>query len=510
MSKNAFTPRVAIIGAGLGGTAMAVYLDRAGIRDFTVFEKSGGPGGVWWNNTYPGAEVDTPSHMYSFSFSRYPWSGTHASQEELQQYIEDTIDDFGIRDRIRFNTVVATATWDDVRSQYLVTLANGEEQWFDFVVSATGLLSIPMIPSQIDLTRFTGKVFHTSCWDHTYDFGGAKVAVVGTGSTSVQIVPALAEMADHLYVFQREPGWILPKKSRIFTEEDRSRTAVPWRYRIERAKAYTLRHRSRGPAAFREGTKSNLAGRDECLAFIEQELADRPDLKELLTPKYPFGGKRAVQAKPDYYRALKRPNVTLVPKAVRGAHGRVVETVDGAEFEVDAIILATGFRTTDFLSSFTLTGREGTPQEYWQGEPAAYLGITVPTFPNFFMMYGPNTNGMGLMFMLERQADFILRSIKQSMRRGGSPVEVKRAAYDRYNRWVDRRMANTVWTKANNYFKTPSGRIVTQFPEGLPLYWALTKFLRRGAHTFLERKAGALEKEDEPRAMERSITRSRA
>ena len=484
--KSSF-PRVAIIGGGLGGTAAAVYLRRAKITNFTIFEKSEGPGGVWWDNTYPGAEVDTASHMYSYSFSSYAWSATHASRRELQQYVEDTIDQFGLRDHYRFAAEVVSTLWDDSRSQYSVTLADGKQEWFDFVISAVGLLSVPMIPAQLDLASFAGRIFHTSRWDHEYDFAGKRVAVVGTGSTAIQVVPALADMCGQLYVFQREPGWIMPKKVTVYSETEKIRAQRPLTYKIQRIKTYMWRHRARGPKSFREGTKQNLQARDQARAFIERELGDRPDLMQLVTPTYPYGGKRPVSGKPEYYQAFKRDNVKLVPEAVASAHDNVIVTTAGSEFEVDAIVLATGFRTTDFLSSFTLRGTDQVVQDFWAGEPAAYLGITIPTFPNFFMLYGPNTNGMGLMFMLERQADYAVRSIKASMRHGNRPIDVSRRAYDRYNEWLEKRLKNTVWATVNNYFKTASGRIVTQFPEGLPTYWLFTKTLRGVSSRFLKR-----------------------
>lgn len=472
------TPEIAIVGAGFAGIATAVKLKKAGIHTFTVFEKSAGPGGTWWDNRYPGAEVDVASHLYSYSFKSHDWTRTHAKQAELQAYLEEVLDDFGLRPHFRFNTTVRDAVWNERTQAYAVNLDGGERLEAHIVVSALGLLNYPKYPDWPGLEDFAGPKFHTFRWEHDHDLTGKRVAVVGTGSTATQVIPEIAPLVDTLYLFQREPGWVVPKGDRDFTPEERATYQSRLQRRITRLKAaYQLEKNQRRGAIHRPGTKINALREQQCRSFIERVFADRPDLAEALTPKYPYPGKRPI-INSTFYPALLRENVELVPRAVQSVTEKGVIDADGNEYLVDVLVMATGFQPASYLSSLEVVGLGGrTIHEAWAGEPQALLGMTVPSFPNFFILYGPNTNGGEIVSCLERQAEHVVHAAKRLMRTGTTAIEVRPGFYKAYNRWIDRKMRGTAWEVSSNYYKAPSGRIVTQWPFGPFFYGLLTKTL---------------------------------
>ncbi len=474
------TPQVVIVGGGFSGIATAVKLKRAGIDTFTVFEKSAGPGGTWWDNRYPGAEVDVWSHVYSYSFKSHNWTRTHARQEELQTYLEAVIDDYGLRPHFRFSTTVDEAIWDDETHTYLVRLAGGEELRANVVVSALGLLNYPRYPDWPGLERFEGPKFHTFRWEHEHDLSTKRVALVGTGSTASQVVPEIAPVVGHLLLFQREPGWVVPKGDRDFTPDERRHFRSELQRRRERWRMALMLERGQvGGAIHRPGTKTNTLREAQARAFIEREFADRPDLREAVTPKYPYPGKRPI-LNSTFYGALKRDNVELIPRAVASVTPTGVVDVTGEEHPVDVLIMATGFQPANYLASLEITGRDGrTIHEVWGDEPKAFLGLTVPGFPNFFMLYGPNTNGGEIVSVIERGAEHIVAVVKRMTRQGVTAVEVRRSFYERYNRWIDAKMDGTAWVVSNNYYKSPTGRIVTQWPFGAFFYGVLAKTIAR-------------------------------
>ena len=311
------TPTVAVIGAGFGGIAAGVKLQRAGIHTFTIYESSTGVGGTWWDNTYPGAEVDVGSNLYCFSFKPHRWTRTHAQQRELQRYLEDTVDEFGLRTHLQLGTTVESATWDDDRHVWALQLGDGRMEECHVLVSAVGFLNVPRHPDWPGLADFEGPKFHTARWEHEHDLTGKVVAVVGTGSSATQVVPAIQPTVKRLYVFQREPGWIMPKGERDLTAEDRALFASPWRRRQDRARQrYQLERSLWRGRLYRPGTKTNEARRQFCLAYIDRKFADRPDLRAAVTPKYPYPGKRPIFAS-TFYPALKQDNVELVPPRCR-------------------------------------------------------------------------------------------------------------------------------------------------------------------------------------------------
>jgi cation diffusion facilitator CzcD-associated flavoprotein CzcO len=481
------TPKIIIVGAGFSGIGLGVLLKKAHIGTFTIYEKAENVGGTWWHNQYPGAEVDSVSYVYSFAFKAYAWSRTHAKQAEIHSYLDETVDEFGLRSHLQLGIAVESASWDDGSQTYTVTLSSGEKTECHVLVGATGFLNIPRYPTWPGLESFAGPKFHTSRWEHQHDLEGKSVAVVGTGSTATQIVPELAGVVKKLYLFQREPGWVVPKGERDYSSDESSRFSNTLTNRIHRLKWFwaTEKRLWRG-ALFRPGTATNEAARQVALDFIEKELSDRPDLMKAVTPDYPYWGKRLIMNS-TYYAALMHPNVELIPRAVVSVTPTGLVDIDGVERNVDVLVMATGFRTNDYLGTFELRGSDGLSlQEYWAGEPSAFLGMTVPTFPNFYIMYGPGTNGGEIVSMLMRQAEHIVRSVKWMSRKGIGALEVKPTWATMYDAWLQGQVNVTTWAVSDNYYKSPTGKIVTQWPYSPGMYGLLVRMFglhsQRGRH----------------------------
>jgi cation diffusion facilitator CzcD-associated flavoprotein CzcO len=478
LARRREEPSIAVIGAGFAGIGVAVRLRKAGYERVTLLERAAGPGGTWWHNRYAGAEVDTPSVLYSYSWMPWKWTRTHVRQAELQAYLAAVIERFGLGDRIRYGTDVDRVEWHDDRQEYSLHSADGEIMRAKHVVSAVGLLSdlsMPQIPGMAD---FQGPLFHSAKWDSGLDVSGKRIGVVGSGSTGIQLVPALAADAKQVVQFQREPGWIVPKMARPYSDAERAALDSRLAQRAIRVRQIIQRDRGQiGGGVFRPGTKQNTGAEAGARGFINSALESRPDLIEAVTPKYVYGGKRPIISD-DYYPSLLLDNVKLVTQAVKQFTETGVIDAAGDEHELDAVIMATGFKA-NFLTTFDVTGRGGkTIHEYWAGDERAFLGIMVPEFPNFFIMYGPNTNGGTIVTNLELQASFITAAIDRVERERGSSVEVRPWAADLYDATIQRMMVGTSFEYENNYYRSGSGRIATQWPDGVLLYGAMTKALR--------------------------------
>jgi len=483
--------RVAIIGAGLGGLAAAVKLRQRTAAEFVIFEQSAGIGGTWRDNRYPGCEVDIHSHAYSYSFLKYEWPRTHATQPELLAYAEHVTKVFGLAAHLRLNTRVTSLTWEESAAHYVLSTEGGERHEFDVVIAAMGLLSVPRYPDWPGLASFSGTCFHTARWEPEHDLSGKTVAVVGTGSTAAQVVPAIAPHVGRLYVYQREPGWIEPKRERAFTAREL------WLYRhvplAQRAhRAWLFYQAVRRFKGFDVRSEQQRQLRAACVAFINRSIAD-PAVREAVTPRYPWGCKRVVLAS-TFYEAFNRPNVELVPHEVTRATPTGLVDATGAERQVDVLILSTGFQPTSFLAGLEVKGRDGRGiHEAWQGRPSAFLGITVAGFPNFFILYGPNTNGGGsIIHQLERQAEVAANAVRR-LERGtvlgrwglGRPVrsvDTKPEAQRRWVGWIDRRLAtaaSAMDSGCHNYYHVVGGANVTQWPGTHIGYAAATRLLAR-------------------------------
>ncbi len=448
----------------MGGVAAAVNLRKRGI-DFTVFEKAEGPGGVWWANTYPGCGVDTDSLGYSFSFMPYGWKRSHGTQPELQQYVQDVIDNYDIGSNFRFSTEIEKAVWDDATRGYELHLSTGEREHYDVLVSAVGMLSDPALPQWPGFDSFEGTMFHSSQWPAELDPTGKRVAVVGTGATAAQLVPALAPQVAHLTLYQREPHWVLPRVVEVFSPERQAELARGGLgIKMQRLRAF--HSISTYLSGFTVGSKKHQQLEQSCRDLINRTIED-PALREIMTPTYPYGCKRPVKTS-DFYPALNQPHVDVVPAAVSAVTPTGLVDVAGGRRDFDVVVLAVGFKATEYLSSLPVIGPDGVSlQEAWNGNPEAYVGTTVAGFPNLFIMYGPNTNGGGPMTaQLERQAELVARMCA-AMKKKGRIMVTSRKAMKSFTKWVDEKNEmkwSALSAGCNNYYFAESGRNVTQWP----------------------------------------------
>ncbi|WP_432990202.1 flavin-containing monooxygenase [Dactylosporangium sp. CA-233914] len=472
---------VAIIGAGFSGIAAATALLKQGVDDFVMFERSEEIGGTWWVNRYPGAEVDLESHIYSFSFEPYDWTRTHASWQELLGYLQLVARKWRLYDKALLSTKVATVTWSESTKTYSIDTADGVTYGpFKAVISAVGFLNTPLIPPFLrGETAFDGDICHTSTWRDELTLKGKTVGVLGTGSSAVQIVTEAERQGRAVKVFQIEPNWLLPKGARDFTPAERRWNRFRFVYYYRRYKlylGYDLRQHRASHA--RVGGRVNKKRQADAEAFLARETATRPDLKKLLTPSFSVEARRTVISD-TYYQALLSPKVELVPHAVADVTPTGVVDALGKKHDLDMIVLATGFDAANYLSTFRVVGEGGLDlREQWTGGAEALLGLMTPNFPNFFMIFGPNTSGIPLVTYYEAQAKFAAKLVKKLATGRARKITVRKAVHDAYNRRLQRRLAQTVWTEVPSYFHGTSGKIISQWGFSPTSYLAGTRLAR--------------------------------
>jgi cation diffusion facilitator CzcD-associated flavoprotein CzcO len=458
-----------IIGAGAGGLCAGIKLLESGRDDFLIFDREPRVGGTWQRNTYPGLECDIASPLYCYSFAPNPdWSAPFPPHSEIRDYLERVAFDRGIESHLRLGVGVVSARWDEPSARWRLVLDDGGEVESQFVISAVGMFGAPVRPDIPGLDAFEGTMFHSAEWNHDHDLRGERVAVIGSAASAVQFVPEIAPDVEQLHLFQRTPNWVLPKQNEPYTEEqkqafhDHPELLEESRQQIFNLVENTLMYLE--PTFF---ATAEQMGR-EALEQVED-----PELRKKLTPDHPWGAKRPL-ASSKYFQTFNRPNVELVtdPIARVTAHG--VVTADGREREVDTILLATGFETQKYVSVIDVEGRDGLAiDEAWEGGPEAYLGVTTSGFPNLFILYGPNTNGgNSIILMLEFQIDYLLRLLDEIDRAGVDWIDVRRDVMDDYNARLQEELEQVaVWKAgANDYYRTASGRIVTQWPHGFGVY----------------------------------------
>ncbi|MBX7159604.1 MAG: NAD(P)/FAD-dependent oxidoreductase [Acidimicrobiia bacterium] len=470
--------RVAIVGTGFSGLGLAIMLSQAGIDDFVVFDRADGVGGTWRENTYPGAACDAPSHLYSFSFAPNPeWSRRFAPQAEILAYLEDCADRFGIRPHLRLGTEVTAARFDETAATWTIETTSGDTCEADVFVAACGQLSRPAYPDIDGLDTFEGPCFHSARWDHSVDLTGLEVAVIGTGASAIQFVPAIAPDVARTYVFQRSAPYVVPKPDRRYDDLHR------WVYRNLPLSQTMSRL---GVYAVFELLIPGFVGHPAMLAplrelhrrLLEAQVHD-PDLREALTPHYELGCKRVLISN-DYYRTIARDDVELVTAPIRSVGADAVVTADGTERRVDAIVLGTGFRSNDFVAPMRVEGRGGRSLAgAWAGGAEAYLGLSVSGFPNFFLMYGPNTNlGAGsIVHMIESQARHVLAAVELLERTGAAFVDVKVDAQDEFGREMQSRLDGSVWAGCASWYVDAHGRNTNNWPGLMWEYRRRTRVL---------------------------------
>jgi cation diffusion facilitator CzcD-associated flavoprotein CzcO/acetyl esterase/lipase len=461
------TPRVLIVGGGFGGIGLGMSLKREGIDSFTILEKAEGIGGVWRDNTYPGAACDVPSHLYSYSFEPNPdWTRRYSPQREILDYLESCVARYGLEPHLRFGVEIARADFEEATGTWRVTTTEGEEIEADVLVTATGQLSLPATTRIAGTERFGGPIFHTARWDHDADLEGKRVAVIGTGASTIQIVPAIAERAAQLDVYQRSAPYVVEKRDRAFRPWERTlfRLFPPARL-YQRFKEWLLFEFF--VSAFNQFKPVGRLGVRMFEKNLEEQVSDE-ELRRALSPDpdHVLGCKR-VLISADYYSTFERPNVELVTKGVRELTADAVVAEDGSERPTDVVILSTGFQTTRFLAPMEIRGEGGLElNEVWRDGAEAYLGMTVAGFPNLFVMYGPNTNlGSGsIIYQLESQMNYIVGAVRLLRRRGGR-LSVRPEVQRAFDSEMQSRLSTSVWqTGCSNWYVDENGRDSQNWP----------------------------------------------
>ena len=488
--------RVIVIGAGMSGIAAAVRLRQAGVS-FVVIEKNADVGGTWLENTYPGCRVDSPNHLYSFSFEpNHDWPLHYSTQDVLSAYFRGVADKHGLREHIRFETAVEEAVWDEAQALWRVRVrhADGREETLvaNAVISAVGQLNRPLYPDIPGRKRFAGVAFHSARWNHACDLTDKRVAVIGTGASAFQLIPEIAPKAREVLVFQRTPPWVLP------TANYHERVADGMQWLLHKVPHYDKWYRFwlfwmstdgllpavtadpewQGPP--RAVSAGNDLLRRMLRGYVRTQVGEDPALFAAAVPDYPPGGKRMLRDNGAWYATLKRDDVQLVTTPIASISEHGVVTGDGVEHAVDAIIYATGFQASRFLQPMRVRGRGGIDlNDCWNGDARAYLGMTVPSFPNLFLLYGPNTNIVvngSIIFFSECSVRYILGCIELLLRGGHRAMEVRREPHDRFNERVDAQNAKMAWGAAGvrSWYKSASGRVSQNWPFALVDYWRAT------------------------------------
>ena len=465
---------MAVVGGGFGGVGAATMLKRAGYDDVTVFERGERIGGVWHANTYPGAACDIPSHLYEFSFAPNPrWSRRYAPQAEIQAYLEDTARRYGVLDRIRTSTEVRSAAWDEQRRVWRIETSAGPHE-AEVLLTACGQLSVPTVPPLPGLDDFAGPAFHTARWRHDVDLAGKRVAVIGTGCSAIQVVPAIQPEVAQVDVYQRSPGWTFPKMDFPYSERtQRMFERFPVLQRLDRQSVFL----------FQELAAAGMTKHRWLLRLfkliskrrIDKAIAD-PELRRKVTPTDEIGCKR-IMLTDEWYPTLTKPNVELVADRIAAVTPGGIRTQSGAERPADAIVLATGFATHGFVAPMEIAGAGGRRlADEWAEVPRAYLGLSVPGFPNLFLLYGPNTNGGSgsVVNTIECGVNHVIAALGELDRADARRIEVRRQAAEAFDRELRTALAGTVWhSGCTNWYVDENGHDPNQWP------WTWTAYRRR-------------------------------
>lgn len=469
------TVQVAVVGAGLAGLCAAIRLEQAGVCSFTVLEKAADVGGVWRDNSYPGAGCDIPSCLYSYSFARdEPWTRTYAGQPDILGYIRRCARRYGVRSRIRFGAEVTHARFDETAGLWRLRTASGARYAARVLVTATGQLGRPRVPDLPGAEEFAGTAFHSARWDHGHDLAGRSVAVIGNGCSAVQFIPRIAPEVERLTVFQRSPKWIIPKMDRGYGPLARwAFDRIPGVGAAQRAAWFAM-----AETIAYSPVRHGIIGRGlaaQARLHLRRQVPD-PELRARLRPDFPFGCNRMILSN-DYYPALTRPHVSLVADPVERLTRDGLLTTDGRTHRADTLIYATGFHSTGFLAPIEVAGPGGQLHDVWRDGASAYLGITVPGFPNLFMLYGPNTSSANnsVIYMLESQVRYLLACLEVIGDRPHS-MEVTPQALADHQRALDADLAATVWQhECSSWYKTPSGRVTNLWPRRAYRYRRATR-----------------------------------
>jgi cation diffusion facilitator CzcD-associated flavoprotein CzcO len=468
---------VVIIGAGLGGLCAAIKLQEAG-HTFTIIEKMDRVGGTWAQNTYPGVACDVPVALYQFSFAQsVNWSRAYPQGAEIQAYAEEITDRYQLRSKIHLGDEAVSAEWDEVTKTWCVTTASGRTKTGDALVGALGQLNRPNWPAIDGKDSFEGEVLHSAAWDHTVSLEGKKIGVIGSAASAVQIIPEVAEVADHLTVFQRSPNWVVPRRDVAMSAEEGALLMTSPELAVklgamnreiiyEQADTYfwqVFKWTPEGRAAYHRIATNHMAA----------QVPDA-DLRAKLTPDYPIGCRR-ILISDDYFPALMRDNTDLETTGIKAIEAGGIRLANDKLVSLDVIAFATGFGTTGWRWSVDVVGRNDTHlNQVWADAPEAYLGITVTDFPNLFILYGPNTNlgHNAITFMIERQVEYMIKAFDGLDKAGAKAMTPTRAAQDRFNAQLQADLAGTVWADpaCNSWYKNAQGKITQNWSHNTADY----------------------------------------
>jgi cation diffusion facilitator CzcD-associated flavoprotein CzcO len=469
--------RVAVVGSGFAGLGMARALKRDGVNDFVVLERADDLGGTWRDNTYPGCQCDIPSTLYSFSFAPNPkWTRTYPLQTEILEYLRAVAREERLEPHIRFAHQVRAAHWDDGSKRWMLATPRGRFT-ASVIVLGVGALAEPAVPAVPGIAQFKGTIFHSATWNHDHRLDGRKVAVIGTGASSIQFVPRIQEYVSTLYVFQRTAPWILPHTDRPTTRPERLLwRVIPRSQHLWRGAAYVARESLVVGLALEP--RLMRAAEQVAKAHLTSQVPD-PQLRRILTPQYRLGCKRILISN-DYYPALCNENVTVVSGGLREVRSHSVVGTDGVEREVDTIIFGTGFHPTDPPHASYIRGRHGRLlADSWRSGMSAYLGTACHGFPNAFMLVGPNT-GLGhgsMVYMIESQVGYVMEALREIKRSGALEIDVRADVQATYNYELQRKLERTVWNSGGcrSWYLDKRGRNTALWPSFTFRFRGLTR-----------------------------------
>jgi len=467
-----------IVGTGFSGIAMGIKLKEKGIHDFIILEKARDVGGTWRENTYPGAECDIPSALYSFSFEQYPdWEYKWSMQPQILEYIKHVVNKYGLLEHIRFQKELVSARWSEQESHWQVATKDGGTYQSKTLVIAIGQLHHPSVPDFVGKEKFKKPSFHSAQWDHSVDLNGKTVGVIGNAASAVQFIPEIAKSAEKLVVFQRSANWILPKQDRLYKAwEKKLLRKFPSIMSLYRFRLWLM-----GGALFYVMKQGNNSLRKllekRSIRYIKRHIKD-PKLQQQLIPKFPLGAKRVLFSD-TYYPALSREHVNVIVGEIKSIKKQGVQTKDERIFELDVLIYATGFKSNPFLLGLDIRGRdELSIREAWKDGTQNYLGITISNFPNFFMMYGPNTNlgHNSIVIMSEAQASYISLCISELVKSKRNTMEVKPSVMDSYYQDIQARLQKMIWASIDkSWYKDANGDLANNYPGRTLEYIRKTK-----------------------------------
>lgn len=480
--------KVIIIGTDFGGQCAAINLLKEKITDFCVLERRSFMGGTWCQNTYPGAAVDVQSPLYSFSFEPYNWSQMFVEQNELEEYTNFVIDKYRLREKAIVNTNVEEIRWDEELRRWKILTNNGT-YLAQFIINASGPLSTPVIPNFKGKDTFKGESFHTNNWNWDFDYKDKKVAIIGSGASAAQVIPAIAKEVKELHVFQRTPHWVLPRPDRVFSKFEKKLLSVNWIYKLTRYLIYWgLETRVVGFKYSEMMLK--LVAQTEAKRLINKFFKNNEELKNKVTPDYTIGCKRIILSN-TLYEAFSRENVSLYSKteSIAAIHPSGISTTSQKDINLDLIIYATGYAATDGVISYPVIGKNNKDlNSFWDEFPRAYLGTSIPEFPNLFIVTGPNT-GIGhtsAIFIIEAQMHYMIRYIKEVDSIKKESIEVTATAENNYTTMIHSEMKKTVWKKGgcSSWYQSKSGHVIAMYPGFSFTYLKMAKNFKPNDHIF--------------------------